>query len=324
MEENKEVSTEIQGNSAATEETNVNSGEVSAESKKRLTPKTKKIINIVVDVFCGIILVFALIIAISTITSRAKGYDQYTEIFGRAYLAVQSDSMKEDYNTHEVKSDNFSAGDLIVIKTLKESEVKKLKVGDVITFLSNRISDDGRMVLNTHRIVEIRGEEGNATSFITKGDNNPGNDPGFVLVSDVVGVFQGKAGGVGKFVMFMGSTGGFLTFVLAPTLIIVIYAAVNLVLVIMKERKVQTAAAADAKAAERERMRAELLAEMGMAPAESATLEGAPAEETSSEPETAVEAEKPAGETSSEPETAAEAEKPAKPQTKKRTSKKNS
>lgn len=232
--------------------------------KINLSPKTKKILNIVVDVFCGIILIVALIFAICSISSKAKGYDQYTEIFGKSYLAVQSESMEKDYSTGEVKDDNFSKGDLIVIKTLKVDEVRKLKVGDIVTFQTRDITDDGTMVLNSHRIIEIVGTEGEASAFITHGDNNPEGRNETVLVSDVVGIYQGKASGIGHMFLFMGTSAGFFVCVVLPTLIVVAFAAVNLVLVILKEKKVQAVASEEAKQSEREKMRAELLAEMGM------------------------------------------------------------
>lgn len=241
--------------------------------KINLSPKGKKIINIVVDVVCGLILVIALIFAISSISSKAKGYDRYTEIFGKAYLAVQSDSMKGD------KADNFSKGDLIVIKTLGGEERRKLKVNDIITFKTSEITDDGAMVLNSHRIIEIVGGEGEASAYKTKGDNNDIADNGIVLISDVVGVYQGKASGIGHMFLFMGTSAGFFTCVVLPTLIVVAYAAVNLVLVILKERKVQAVASEEAKQAEREKMRAELLAEMGMPAEATETKEEQPGQE---------------------------------------------
>lgn len=225
--------------------------------KKELSPKAKKIINIVVDVVVAIVLAFALLLAICTITSRSKGYDQYTEIFGKAYLAVQSDSMKGE------KEDNFSKGDLIAIKTIKNDEARKLKVGDVITFRTNLITDDGRYVLNTHRIIEIySGVEGDAASYKTKGDNNDSPDSGQVLATEVVGVYNGKAGGIGNVMLWMNSSAGFFVCVVLPTLLVVVYCAVNLVLVILKEKKTQTATAEQEKLDERERIRRELLAEM--------------------------------------------------------------
>ena len=108
--------------------------------KKQMSSKTKKIINIVVDVVVAIVLAFALLLAVCTISSKAKGYKQYTEIFGKAYLAVQSDSMEGD------KEDNFSRGDLITIKTVNINEARKFKEGDIITFKTTDITEHGKKV----------------------------------------------------------------------------------------------------------------------------------------------------------------------------------
>ena len=228
-----------------------------------MTAKTKKILNILLDVVIAIVLVFAAFLAIVSIRSKAKHYGRYTEIFGTAYVAVASDSMdapKPDY-VPEGKLEGFAKGDLIKINLVNEEQAKKLEVGDIITF-NTTLTQDGKYVLNTHRIVAINGEEGNATSYVTRGDNNLGNDNSPVSISEVVGVYQGKASGIGHVFLFMGSTTGFFVCIVLPTLLIVVYCAVNLVLVIKKEKKVQTAEAELEKDAERERIRAELRAEM--------------------------------------------------------------
>lgn len=225
-----------------------------------MSPKTKKILNIVVDVVVAIVLAFALLLAICTISSKAKGYEQYTEIFGKAYLAVSSDSMEKDINTGEVKEDNFSKGDLITIRVVDIQEARKFKVGDIITYETKEIVENATR-LNTHRIVEIVGREGEATGYVTKGDANPGNDKP-ILVSDVVGIYEGKAGGIGHVFLFMNSSTGFFVCVVLPTLLIVVYFAINLILVIRKEKKAQTAQAEQEQLDEREKIRQELLAEM--------------------------------------------------------------
>ena len=256
--------------------------------KMNLTPKTKKILNIVVDVVAGVILAFALLLAVCSISSKAKGYGQYTEIFGKAYLAVQSDSMKGD------GKDNFSKGDMITIKTLSMEEARKLSVGDIITFQYVITDTDGNVlnILNSHRIIRIEGEEGMATAYFTHGDNNVQGANERVLVSEVIGVYKGKAGGIGKMLLFMSSSAGFFVCVVLPTLIVVAYCAVNLVLVIKKEKKTQAVAEEQEKLEERERMRQELLAEMQQSqaapvqpvePAADNATEEKPAEETSSE-----------------------------------------
>lgn len=232
--------------------------------KIKLSPKTKRIINIVVDVVVAVVLAFALFLAICTISSKKKGYDQYTEVFGTAYLAVQSNSMVGD------KSDNFAYGDMIKIKLLKGDEAKDLKEEQIISFRDKTIVD-GKYVLNTHRIREIvKNADGSVRHYVTHGDNNPESKTETVLPSEVVGVYQGKANGIGKVFLFMSTSAGFFVCVVLPTLLIVVYCAVNLVLVIRKEKKVQTIAAVQEKEDERERIRQELLAEMQANSAETA------------------------------------------------------
>lgn len=231
-------------------------------SKLEFTPKTKKIINIVVDVIVAVILVFVVILAVSFATSKAKGYDGYTEIFGKSYIAVASDSMKCDNETGEVKSDNFSKGDLIKIRTLSESEAKKLSIGDIITFRTNQITNDGTYVLNTHRIVGINENNGGVYSYVTHGDNNPEGSNEVVLIDKVVGIYEGKADGIGYVMLFMSSSTGFFVCVVLPSVLVVIYFAVNLFFVIRKEKKTQAAVADAEKVEEKEKMRRELLAEL--------------------------------------------------------------
>lgn len=228
-----------------------------------MTAKTKKILNIVLDVVIAIVLVFAAFLAIVSIRSKAKGYNDYTEIFGTAYVAVASNSMNAEKPSYvpEGKLEGFAKGDLIKIKLVNEEQAKQLEVGDIITFQTTAIID-GKRVLNTHRIIEINGGVGTATSFVTRGDNNSSEDNSPVLVSEVVGVYEGKASGIGHVFLFMGSTAGFFVCIVLPTLLIVAYCVYNLIVVIKKEKKVQAAEAEVEKEAEKERIRQELLAEM--------------------------------------------------------------
>lgn len=225
-----------------------------------MSKKAKKIVNIIVDVIVFIILVFAIIFAVSIITSRAKGYDGYTEIFGKSYLAVKTNSMEGD------NPDSFNQYDLIVIRLVDENEAQNLQVGQVITFKFGT-TDDGKCNLNTHRIVRVENEGTASVQYYTQGDNASGQDVGYRSFSDIVGVYTGeKIDGLGSFVIFMGSFGGFCTFVLVPSLLVVIYFAVDLILAIVREKKKQKVVSAEEserlKAEEREKMRQEILAEL--------------------------------------------------------------
>ena len=228
------------------------------EEKKKLSPKTKKIINIVVDVFVALVLAFALLLAVCAISSKAKGYNQYTEVFGSAYIAVKTDSM----------APTFDVDDLIKIKTVKGDQARKLKIGDVITFEYKDIDGDGKMDLVTHRITAYHnGVEGDCGLYIVEGDNPKyAGQTQQVSANKIVGVYQGKASGIGRVLLFMGTSTGFFVCVVLPTLLIVAYCAVNLFLVIRKEKIAQKAiedkVQQEALVEERERIRQELLAEM--------------------------------------------------------------
>lgn len=234
------------------------------KERKRLSPKTKKVLNIVLDVVIAIVLIFAVFLAVCSIRSKVKGYNDYTEIFGTAYVAVASTSMEGELPDYvpEGKPEGFAKGDLIKIKLLDSDEARTLEVGDIISFETSAIVE-GKRVLNTHRIIQINnGEQGNATSYITHGDNNPTGSNETVSINDIVGVYEGKASGIGHVLLFMSTSTGFFVCIVLPTLLIVAYCVVNLILVIRKEKKAQTADAAAEKEAERERIRQELLAEM--------------------------------------------------------------
>ena len=62
--------------------------------------------------------------------------------------------------------------------------------------------------------------------------------------------------------LFMSSSAGFFVCIVLPSLLVVAYFAVNLILVIRKEKKAQTIEAEQSQLEERERIRQELLAEM--------------------------------------------------------------
>jgi signal peptidase len=108
-----------------------------------------------------------------------KNPDKIPSLFGYKPFTVLSNSMKPA----------FSAGDIVLVKDISTSNIKK---NDVITFKeSNR-------KLITHRVAEVTDQ-----GFVTKGDNNNVKDDGFVKPENVVGelvLTLPKAGYVSKFV----------------------------------------------------------------------------------------------------------------------------
>ncbi len=91
-------------------------------------------------------------------------------IFKYQPIAVLSGSM----------SPTFDRGDAVVVEKLNKAEKRELKKGDIVQYASG-----SQYVI--HRIVEIENDVYGNRTFITKGDNNNGNDLNPVSSDQVVG-----------------------------------------------------------------------------------------------------------------------------------------
>ena len=223
--------------------------------------KKKKILSIVVNTIVIVILVFVGLITLSIILSTGKGY---TDLFGNAYVAVQSDSMvgNDELYSGEYADlvKGFNQGDLIRVRILKDDQKLELKAGDIITFYQ---TVGGERIINTHRIIEVV-KEGDAISrFVTKGDKAKVNGlPATenVTLNNVIGVYEGHCiAGLGNAVDFFHSSTGFFVCVVLPAFLIVAYFAFNLVLTIKSVKK--TYAEADKKE-EEDKMREKIMQEL--------------------------------------------------------------
>lgn len=137
--------------------------------------KLKKIISIIIL----IILIPILFVSIVILADSYINPDEIPSFFGWKPFIVLSGSMESEIKT----------GDVIVVK---EVDTKTLNVGDIIAF------KDSNNIVTTHRIVEITEAEGE-TRYITKGDNNNVEDSGYVLPSQVEGIYKFRVGRLRKF-----------------------------------------------------------------------------------------------------------------------------
>ena len=76
----------------------------------------------------------------------------------------------------------FNRGDAVLIKQLESSEIKNLKVGDIIVFIK-----DKKTVM--HRIIEKEEIKEGTFVYKTKGDNNNGPDKGVVEEGKIIGKY---------------------------------------------------------------------------------------------------------------------------------------
>lgn len=163
--------------------------------------KLKKIISIIVLIIILPILFVNVVILIDS----AIHPDEVPGFFGYKPFIVLTGSMKNEIN----------AGDLVLTK---EVDSETLKVGDIISFKEDEI-------VVTHRIVEIINENGEDV-FITKGDNNEANDPGYVKPENVEGLYLKKISGLGNVAMFIQTPIGIIISLSIPLAILI---CINLV-----------------------------------------------------------------------------------------------
>ena len=192
--------------------------------------KTKKIIDIVVNVVLWLFVIFSIFVTVVAVSVDKDG-ENVPIVGGKCYLTVLSSSMegKKPDGIAADKPSGFNKGDLIVAKYIgKDLEAKtKLGIGDVISFRFD-VNNDGKIdkgELNTHRIVDlVKDGEGNVTGYITKGDNNLTNDANPVYFGDIVAVYSGRRlVGIGNVLTFLSSKLGFGLCIILPLFLFFAY-----------------------------------------------------------------------------------------------------
>ncbi len=240
--------------------------------------KTKKTLDIVKNVVTWIVVALAVAMMIFTIISATTLDRNNRSLFGRKMFIVNSDSMK---------STDFAAGDLILVK---EVDPKTLKEGDIISYTSTNTENFGKLV--THKIRKLTTTASGDPGFITYGTTTGEDDKTVVTYPYIVGKYTGKIPKMGHFFQFLKTTPGYIVCILVPFMLLILSQAYESVKLFKQYKAEQNAALEEEKskiAAEKEetqKMMAELLAMKaqmeanGKAPVQTAE----PAPETVEEP----------------------------------------
>ena len=276
----------------------------------------KKVFTVIGNVIIWLFVIFATLITVFTIAVKSSKAG-IPSIGSNVILTVSSDSM----------APTFERGDIILGKKLPDAEKNLLKVDDVITFDAGDLDGDGNNDYNTHRIVEIvKDDKGNASTYKTKGDNNPAEDEASVQPVDVVSKWTGKRiKGVGKALNFLQTRAGFMICVVLPLILLFVFELIRFIQKYMELKGGKATLSAEEEERIRQQAVAEYLASKGdaSAPAQETPVQEAPVAEESAEEavaeeaaeeaapaqDAADEAEEPAQEAAEEPESADE--KPA-------------
>lgn len=183
--------------------------------------KAKKIFSRVMSAISVIIFLFGLVVFVSVLNASAG---KVPSVFGFSVLQVSTGSMEPEIET----------GSVIVVK---KTDVKKLKVGDVISFYSTDKNIDGKV--NTHRIDKIDYSIGANRDpiFTTKGDANAFVDREKVYSETVIGKVIYDLGTVSGSVISVFQNPNVIFFVIVLPLIFITFGeAINLATLIAKSK----------------------------------------------------------------------------------------
>ena len=203
----------------------------------------KKVFHIIKNIFVWLVVALAVCMMIFTVVSVNTFGRTDRSIFGYKAFIVLSDSMSKT---------DFNAGDLVLVK---EVDPATLKAGDIISYQSTNTENYGEVV--THKIRELTTDAEGNPGFVTYGTTTDQNDKNIVTYSFVLGKYQTKLPGVGKFFRFLKTTPGYIVCIFLPFLLLILVQGINSIRLFRQYKKEQLAELE----AEREKERAEMAAE---------------------------------------------------------------
>lgn len=203
----------------------------------------KKALHITKVVLVWLLVVLAVCMMIFTVVSSLTFDRTDRDIFGYKAFIVLSDSMS---------ATDFSAGDLVLVK---EVDPATLQEGDIIAYQSTNTENYGEVV--THKIRERTTDAEGEPGFITYGTTTGENDENVVTYSFVLGKYQTRLPGVGKFFQFLKTTPGYIVCIFLPFLALILIQGINSIRLFRRYKKEQL----EELAAQREQQKQELAQE---------------------------------------------------------------
>ena len=201
----------------------------------------KKVFSIIKTALVWLLVLLAVSMMIFTVVSVTTFNRNDRDLFGYKMYIVNSDSM--------AKTD-FDAGDLILVK---EVNPNTLKVGDIITFMSQDTESFGETV--THKIRKLTTDADGNPGFVTYGTTTDVDDQTIVTFPYILGKYESHIPGLGHFFNFLKTTPGYFVCIFIPFMLIIIYEGVKFFNLFRRYRKEQM----DEMQAERDKIEAERL-----------------------------------------------------------------
>ena len=184
-----------------------------------MNDKAKKIAGTAVKLLSWLLVAFAVFMMVFTVFTVSTVDKNERSVFGTKFYIVQTDSMsKSDKNAH--LDVHFNAGDIVLVKNVKDPTV--YQPGDIISFISTNDVSYGETVTHMIRRVETDAK-GNVIGYVTYGTNTDTDDKALVEPGYILGTYAGKLPAVGRFFAFVKSTPGYITCILVPFLLLILY-----------------------------------------------------------------------------------------------------
>ena len=137
-------------------------------------------------------------------------------------------------NTDSMSKTDFKAGDLILVK---ETDPSTLKAGDIITYMSQNSESFGETI--THKIRKVTTDSRGNPGFITYSTTTDQDDDTIVTYMYVLGKYEKTIPDIGTFFNFMKTPQGYILCIFVPFMLLIIYQAVNFVMVFRRYKREQ-------------------------------------------------------------------------------------
>ena len=185
----------------------------------------KKVLGIIKSILVWIFVIFAVSMTIFTVISVNTFNRNDRSILGYKAYIVNTDSMSKT---------DFKAGDLILVK---ETDPSTLKEGDIITYMSQNSESFGETI--THKIRKVTTDSRGNPGFITYSTTTDQDDDTIVTYMYVLGKYEKTIPDIGTFFNFMKTPQGYILCIFVPFMLLIIYQAVNFVMVFRRYKREQ-------------------------------------------------------------------------------------
>lgn len=185
----------------------------------------KKIWKIGCNLITVLLTAFAIGMMIFTIVSVCLFNREDRTLMGYRFFVVLSDSMSKT---------DFDAGALVVTK---EIDGTSLREGDIIAYISRNEDSYGATI--THKIRSCVTDRDGNPGFITYGTTTDTDDTVMVMAPDVLGKYQFSIPYIGRFFTYLRTARGYVTCILIPFLILIVYQVIHCVQLFSEMKKEQ-------------------------------------------------------------------------------------